>query len=176
MGLQTGSVIALDNASLSFSKVELPIRIRYRRPSTFTVVHGGAGGLGPTSRARTTTSIVHVCGKELELFRRVHGSGEWVLEHSITSLSEATHGLSVCLEKCTKMEWRTVADVVAEGTSLAVLSAYSRSGDYDKVWLFSIDVNTMELRVLPEERYRRRDTRSILNYTLPRPQFLRACP
>jgi len=69
-----------------------------------------------------------------------------------------------------------VADVVAEGTSLAVLSAYSRSGDYDKVWLFSIDVNTMELRVLPEERYRRRDTRLILNYTLPWPQFLRACP
>jgi hypothetical protein len=83
LGMFTGFVAALDNTSLVFSKVALPIRLdmlKIPHLSTFTVVHGA--GLGPTSQPRT--SIVHVCSEELELFRRAHGSGQWTLEHIIS--------------------------------------------------------------------------------------------
>ncbi|XP_066357342.1 uncharacterized protein [Miscanthus floridulus] len=82
--LESSRIIAIDSTSLVFSMVDLPTRVDTslfrRRSSSFTVVHG-AGGLGPTLPQRA--SIVHVCGQKLELFRRVRGSGEWVLEHII---------------------------------------------------------------------------------------------
>jgi hypothetical protein len=46
---------------------------------------------------------------------------------------------------------------------------FSTANDGEWDWL-SVDVNTMEMRVLPEQ------TRNTFNYTLPWPQFLRACP
>jgi hypothetical protein len=180
LGLLDGSrIIAIDSTSLLFSMVDLPTRVdtslfRRRRSSSFTVVHG-TGGLGPTSPQRT--SIVHVCGEELELFCRVQGCGEWVLEHTIPNLSEttATRGLLVCPEKKgIRMTWSTMASANADGAAFTVLSAY-RSDIYDgRRWFFSIDVNTMELKVLPEVPYCR-ETTSIFTYTLPWPQFLRAC-
>lgn len=135
LGMFAGFVAALDNTSLVFSKVALPIRLdmlKIPHLSTFTVVHGA--GLGPDSPPRT--SIVHVRGEELELFRRVHGSGEWTLEHIIPNLSEATttRGLLVSLEKKgmawmwitmkkNGIVWSTMASVNADGAAFAILSA-----------------------------------------------------
>jgi hypothetical protein len=95
---------------LEFSEVYLPIRVKKSRfdfdYSTFAVVHGDS------------PSIVHVRGDDLELFRRIPKSGEWVLEHSIPGLSEATRGLPGYPEHS---RWMAV-DVIAGGTRLAVFN------------------------------------------------------
>ncbi|CAL5092313.1 unnamed protein product [Urochloa decumbens] len=166
LGLATGNVKVLDNASLLPSEVDLPIRIDTSRSlhrSAFTVVHGA--GRDPTSPAATW--IVHVYGEELEFFRQVRG-GEWVLEHSIPKLSEAARGLLGCQER--RLEW-AVANVIAVGTGIAVLQARDRVG---RMWVFSVDMDTKELKVVPDEDYRR--TRRTFTYTLPWRHFLRACP
>ncbi|CAN6343852.1 unnamed protein product [Urochloa humidicola] len=170
LGLATGSVKVLDNTSLEPSDVDLPIHIDTSRSpygSAFTVIHGA--GRDPTSSA--TTWMVHVYGEELEFFRRVCGGrgGEWVLEHSIPKLSEAARGLLGCPEK--RLEW-AVVNVIAVGTGIAVLQARDRG---DRKWLyFSVDMDTKELKVVPNEDYRW--TRQTFTYTLPWRQFLRACP
>ncbi|TVU49077.1 hypothetical protein EJB05_00368, partial [Eragrostis curvula] len=117
LGLGTGSVIVLDNASLEFSKVNLPIRVKkcaffgYRYQSTFRVVHGGAGD-STSASPPPTSRIVHVYGEDVEVFCRVHDNdvgGEWVLEHSIRRLS--CH---------IPMEW-PAADVIADGAGFFIL-------------------------------------------------------
>ncbi|KAG0521741.1 hypothetical protein BDA96_08G187300 [Sorghum bicolor] len=159
-----GSVRVLDNAgALEFSEVDLPIRVRKsgsdNEYSTFAVVHGGSPE--PTA-SPATAFIVHVCRKDLELFRQIPSSGEWVLEHSIPRLSEATRGLQGHPEPS---RWREV-DVVAGGTRLAVLEVsltWRRRGD-KRSWSFSLDVNTMQLQAMPVVEPK--------IYTLPWPQSL----
>ncbi|CAL4905105.1 unnamed protein product [Urochloa decumbens] len=160
LGFSTGNVKVLDNASLELSEVDLPIHIdTSKRPykSAFTVGHG-AGGRNPISPA--TTRIVHLHGEDLEVFRRVRGGGdgEWVLEHSIAKLSEASRGLvaGCCPEM--KVEW-TVVIVVAVGTGIAVLSAWDRT---ERKWLFSVDMGTKELKAVPNKEDYRGTTQCLL--------------
>ncbi|PVH63225.1 hypothetical protein PAHAL_3G497100 [Panicum hallii] len=168
LGLATGKVKILDKSSLEFSDVDLPIRIdRSKLPSgsAFTVVHGA----GPNPTSPPTTWIIHVHGDALEFFRLVRGGGAWVLEHSIPQLSEATRGLPGCHKV---LKWRAV-DVIAGGTGIAVVSA--RAG-YKRGWLFSVDMGTKELQVVPEDRIKayHRTTRTF-TYMLPWPRSVLAC-
>jgi GT2 family glycosyltransferase len=119
LATRAGRVKVLDNAGrLEFSDVDLPIRVRksglHYGYSAFAVVHGASPE--PTA-SPATVSIIHVRGEDLELFRRIPSSGEWVLEHSIPRLSEATHGLQGYPERS---RWMAV-DVIAGGSRLAVL-------------------------------------------------------
>ncbi|CAN6335039.1 unnamed protein product [Urochloa humidicola] len=174
VGLATGTVGALDNTSLEFSKVCLPIRVdctpdsSYK--STFAVIHGGGAG----NASPPTVRIVHVRGEALEVFRRVvddgTNAGEWVLEHNIPRLLKAARKkLPGCPEKGggRMVEMNVVA---AGGTGLAVLSVLVAG--YGR-WFFSVDVDTMELKEVPQESYRAIE---IFTYTLPWPRLLRACP
>ncbi|CAL4897767.1 unnamed protein product [Urochloa decumbens] len=167
-GISTGNVKVLDNASWELSEVDLPIGIDTSKPpkrSAFTVVHGA--GHGRTSPA--TTRIVHVHGEDLEVFRRRVSGDEWVLEHSIAKLSEATRGL-FGYRPDKRLEWTEVR-VISVGNGIAVLSARDRRTDK---WLFSVDMDTEEMKVVPKEPYR--GIRWTCTYTLPWRQFLRACP
>ncbi|CAL4897768.1 unnamed protein product [Urochloa decumbens] len=170
LGFPTGNVKVLDNASFELFEVDLPIGIDMSKPpnrSAFTVVHGV--GRDPTSPP--TTRIIHVHGEDLEVFRRVRGGhgSEWVLEHSIPKLSEATRGLLGCRPD-QRLEW-TEVHVISVGTGIAVLSAGDRT---DKKWFFSVDMDTEEMKVVPNEDYCR--TMRTFTYTLPWRQCLRACP
>ncbi|CAN6329877.1 unnamed protein product [Urochloa humidicola] len=175
LGSSTGNnVSVLNNAALKLSKVDLPIGIigASKSPygSRFTVVHGV--GQNPTSPV--TTRIVHVHGKDLEVFRRVSdggsgGGGEWVLEHSIPKLSEAARGLLGCRPADKRLQWTEVS-VISVGNGIVVLSARDRHGE--RKLLFSVDMDTKEMEVVPKEDYRR--TRQTIAYTLPWRQFLRA--
>ncbi|CAN6343853.1 unnamed protein product [Urochloa humidicola] len=173
VGLSAGTVMVLDNASLEFSEVDLPIRIidldPRRYASTFTVVHS-AGDDRHTSPP--VVRIVHVHGEELEVFRRVGGSsGMWVLEHSIRRLSKAARGLPSCPPR-NKGYRRMEMEVMAGGTGFAIVSVELIAG-YQR-WSFSVDVDTMELQDVPQKAYHKTD--EIFTYTLPWPRFLRACP
>uniref|UniRef100_K3ZDQ1 F-box domain-containing protein n=1 Tax=Setaria italica TaxID=4555 RepID=K3ZDQ1_SETIT len=168
----TGNVRVLDNVSLELSEVCLPFGIdKSKAPwrSAFTVVHGaGANPTWPPS-----TWIIHVHGEELEFFRRVRGGigGEWVLEHSIPKLSEVARGLQAgCPEK--RLE-RTVVHVIAVGTGIAVLSARNHCRWR---WLFSVNMDTKELQVVRQQKAYGGTEERTFTYTLPWPQFLRACP
>ncbi|OEL14380.1 hypothetical protein BAE44_0024602, partial [Dichanthelium oligosanthes] len=168
VGLRTGNVMVLDNATLGFSKVDLPIQIDtwklpYSYTSMFKVVHGAS----PDPTSPPSTWIIHVRGEELEFFRLVRGSGEWVLEHSI-QLSEATRRLPGSPEKFVK--W-TLVD-----------RCYRRQhwdgrlvnpGPWQEVVFLRRHRDAMEMQVVPNEAYSR--TRTTFTYTLPWPQFLRAC-
>jgi hypothetical protein len=152
MGLaQSGDAILLDDDSLEFSKFDLPTG-RKTDPSswetegfsTFRVVHG-AGTEPKTAR------IVHTRGEALEVFRRRQATttddgGAWVLERSIPRLSEACQGLPGHPgEKL--LGW--IVEVVADGAGLVILSVL----DHGWQWLFSVDVETMEMAVVPERTY-----------------------
>ncbi|TVU49066.1 hypothetical protein EJB05_00357, partial [Eragrostis curvula] len=74
-----------DDANYDFAEADLPSRVDMSRGyySTYGIVE--------SSRSPSRPCIVHVYLDELEVFgRRDHG--EWVLEHSIHRLSEATPG------------------------------------------------------------------------------------
>ncbi|TVU49071.1 hypothetical protein EJB05_00362, partial [Eragrostis curvula] len=113
MGSPSGVMTVLDKASLEVSVVNLPSRVKSEHvlgTSKFCVVH--CAGDDDDSTLPLAPRIVHARGEEIEVFRRVHssGAGEWVLEHSIRRLSEATLGLPSCPEKdC----W--VCEVVTQG-------------------------------------------------------------
>jgi hypothetical protein len=164
-----GSVRVLDNANarLELSEVDLPTRVRKSGLdyTAFAVVHGTSPE--PTA-SPATAYIVHVCGEDLEVFRQIPSSGEWVLEHSIPRLSEATRGLQGHPEPS---RWRAV-DVIAAGTRLAALRVYLSCGS----WLFSLDVDTMQLQVVPEHDVAAYPSRAMdpKVYTLPWPHFLTA--
>jgi hypothetical protein len=133
----------------------------------FTVIHG-AGAADHTSPP--TTRFVHVRGEELEVFRRVHGSGEWVLEHSIHRLLKAAR--VVLAPSCMVDQDRgPELDVMAAGTGGAFVFVRAR----DQTWFFSLDVETMELQEVPNKEAFH-DTGEVFAYTLPWPRFLRACP
>jgi len=121
VGLATGKVRVLDNASLEFSDVGLPIPIvTLLYGSAFTVVHGA----GPNPTSPPTTWIIHArCyGEALEFFCLVRGGGggAWVLEHSIPQLAEAMRRL--LRGRSEALGW-TAVDVIAGGTGIAVVSA-----------------------------------------------------
>jgi hypothetical protein len=147
MGLaQNGDAILLDDDSLEFSKIDLPTGRNTETEgfSTFRVVHG-AGTEPKTAR------IVHMRGEVLEVFRRRQATttddgGAWVLERSIPRLSEACQGLPGHPgEK--RLGW--IVEVVADGAGLVVLSVL----DHGRRWLFSVDVETMEMAVVLERTY-----------------------
>ncbi|RLN29622.1 hypothetical protein C2845_PM05G01830 [Panicum miliaceum] len=167
LGLATGKVKVLDNASLEFSDVDLPIRIdrQFPRGSAFTVVHGA----GPNPTSPPTAWIIHVHGEALEFFRRQdRGGGAWVLEHSIPELSEATWRLP----GHRKAGW-TALEVIAGSTGIAVVSV--RDG-CKRRWLCSVDMATKKLQVVPEGQTKpyHRTTRTF-TYTLQWPRSVLAC-
>ncbi|GJN35499.1 hypothetical protein PR202_gb24282 [Eleusine coracana subsp. coracana] len=168
LGMECGIVIVLDNTSLEFFQVDLPSGIHMSEDlgyhSTYNVVHGVAGDSEPRSRPR----IIHVYLDELEVFRRVFDSGEWVLEHSIRRLSEVTRGLpGYPREKA--FDWE--ARVFDDGIGFVVVSVWDPN---NRKWLFSVDMETMELKVVPESDYR--NTRGTWSYTLSWSPFIRASP
>ncbi|KAF8655539.1 hypothetical protein HU200_061084 [Digitaria exilis] len=171
LGLETGSVKILDSVSLQVSKVDLPIHVDTHtsmipHTSRFTVVHGA----GPDPASPASTWIIHLRGEALEFFRLVHGSGEWVLEHTIPDLSEATRRLpNGPPEKVLRLR---EVDVIAGEAGTAILSVTAR----DKMsWLFSIDMAAKKLQVVPTRETYYRRTRGMFAYALPWPRFLRAC-
>jgi hypothetical protein len=115
--------------------------------------------------------IVHVHGQTLELFRQVRGSGEWVLQHRIPELSRATRGLPGYPDH--KRFWWQMVEVIAGGTGFAILSAWVSDRGTSMTWLFSFNVDTMELQAVTNEAaYCGKTVTS--TYTLPSPRFLRS--
>lgn len=162
LGLTTaGSVILLDKATLDFSQVDLPSQVDPSKKdyhASFRVVHGA----GPDSASPPTARIVHANGEELEVFRRVHGTAEWVLEHNIVRLSEVACGLPSYLAE-RPFHW--TVKVIADGVGFAVLSVLDSS---KRKWLLTVDVDTMEVQFIPESTYHLyRGTRATSTYTLP---------
>ena len=180
LGLHAGVVTVLDKDKLEFSKVDLPpIRRDDGERSTFAVVNTGAAAAGtdPTTSPPSSppvVCIVHVHGQTLELFRRrqvVHGTGEWVLEHSIPKLSRETRRLPGYPDH--KRFWWQTVEVIAGGTGFAILSAWVSDRGRSMTWLFSFNVDTMELQpVTNEAAYCGKTMAS--TYTMPWPRFLRA--
>jgi hypothetical protein len=166
--IRPDSFMVLDNASLQFSKVNLPSSIHmsgyWEGKSTYIVVHGKFG-------SSTTSRIVHVYGDELEVFGRVHGSGEWVIEHSVRRLSEATHGLSG-FPADTLFDWN--ARVFSNGTGFVVLKVEAWDPVIPTSRCISVDVETMEMKVVPESAYH--NTWCTWSYALPWPSFIREFP
>ncbi|CAD6266901.1 unnamed protein product [Miscanthus lutarioriparius] len=161
LGLTTGSMIVLDKATLNFSQVDLPSRVDPSKKdyhASFRIVHG----VCPDSSSPPMARIVHANGEEIEVFRWVHGTAEWVLEHSIPRLSEVARGLPSYLAE-RPFHW--AVKVIADGVGFAVLSVLDFS---KRKWLFTVDVDTMEVQFIPESTYHLyRGTRATSTYTLP---------
>jgi hypothetical protein len=158
-----GSLMVLDNASLEFSEVLLPSCKDFTASysganSSYIVVHGGSS---PTSR------IVHVYGDDLEVFGRVDGSGDWILQHRARKLSEATRGLPVPAE-ILMFDWE--AWVISAGTGYVIVAV----SDDRARWVFSVDVETMVMKAVPESAYH--ETLGTWSFALPWPSFIPECP
>ncbi|KAL6629547.1 hypothetical protein ACP70R_029312 [Stipagrostis hirtigluma subsp. patula] len=159
LGLEmAGEAIALDNDSLEFYQINLPTRkgpsVSEEGFSTFRVVHASGG----------VARIVHVYGDELEVFRQVDVGGRgWVMERSIPRMSEATRELPGYPRK--RFDW--ILELHASGAGFVVLSVLALG----RRWLFSVDVETMEMAVVPEKTYHG----ATCPYTLPWPPLLQAC-
>lgn len=176
MGLmQSAAAILLDNSTLEFSRIDLPTKIVVvpSHPedddeeacySNFRVVHSAH-----TDLRKATTRIVHVRGQELEVFRRHTGDGDngsckWVLEHSVARLSEACRGLPGYPAN-KRYDW--IVEVVANGAGFVVLSVM----DCGRRWLFSVDVETMEMTTVPDRTF----GSATCPYTMPWPPVFVEC-
>jgi hypothetical protein len=124
-----GCLMVLDNASLVLSEVELPscMDTSDEVEASYIVVHGD---FGP-----------HI--GEIEVFGRVHGSGEWILERGVCRLSEATRGLSGFPAEM-HFDW-ALAQVFSDGTRFLVVAVWDRHMDMmdRRWWFFSVDVESM---------------------------------
>jgi hypothetical protein len=154
--------MVLDNPSLVLSEVELPscMDTSDEVEASYIVVHGDFG-----------PHIVKVYLGEIEVYGRVHGSGEWVLERGVCRLSEATRGLSgFPAEK--QLDW-ALAQVCSDGTRLLVVAVWDPNIHImeRRWWFFSVDVETMEMKVVPESAFY--EAKISWSYALPWPSFIR---
>jgi hypothetical protein len=170
LGMTWGSLMVLDNASLEFSKVDLPscqdISDCKGAGWTYIVVHCDFE-FGSTPESR----IVKVYYDELEVFGRVHGSGEWVLEHSVHQLWEVTQGLSGFPEE-KLIDWWQARVIPSAGSGFVIVPVANRDGRTRS--LFSVDVETVELAAVLESSYH--DTWDTWSSALRWPSFIRECP
>jgi hypothetical protein len=170
LGMTWCSLMVLDNASLEFSKVDLPscqdISDCKGAGWTYIVVHCDFE-FGSTPESR----IVKLYYDELEVFGRVHGSGEWVLEHSVRQLWEVTQGLSGFPEE-KLIDWWQARVIPSAGSGFVIVPVTNRDGRTRS--LFSVDVETVELAAVLESSYH--DTWDTWSSALRWPSFIRECP
>ncbi|KAF8762912.1 hypothetical protein HU200_008757 [Digitaria exilis] len=188
LGLPFSRAMALDNATMEFSLINLPTHMDPSQPlvgfSSFRVVHGR--GSSPTTR------IMHANGEGIKVFRWAHHGGEWVLGHDVPRLSEVARGLPSYLAERPPFRW--VVKVVADNVGLAVVAARAHhaprrrgfarrplpvgssailpaaaaAGFDRREWFFTVDVDTMEVRFMPESSYHLyRGTMAVSTYALP---------
>jgi hypothetical protein len=108
-------------------------------------------------------------GEDLKVFDRVHGSGKWILEHSIRRLSEATRGL-----------WGFPAElfywweawIISAGIGFVVVAVVpDPCEDRSTRLLFSLDVETMGVKSVPAYH----KTWGTWSFALPWPSLIREC-
>ncbi|CAL5080916.1 unnamed protein product [Urochloa decumbens] len=158
-GCDDKQVVVLDERTLKFSTMALSEHMMNWQEfgrHNFRVVGGGAGAV----------RIVHLAGSgELEVFSQAHGyhgtAHDWVL-HMRVQLIEAARGLSGHREK-----------YFAQGIKIIdAQEGFVMLSPVDKTWLFSVDLETMELK---REYGRKKYTGPAFTYTLPWPPVMSAC-
>ncbi|XP_004959375.1 uncharacterized protein LOC101784934 [Setaria italica] len=151
-GIETGTVLVLDESTLMFSVLTLPEQMRwpYRRTS-FRVVGGVDGDM---------VRIVRLDGQDLVVYGQILGSGQWVVEKSVR-LRDTAAGLPGWRDSFSVQPAR----IVAAGDTFVVLTRT------EKTWLFSVDLETMEA----ERRHERnRHAGPAYPCSLPWPPVLQA--
>ncbi|KAL6655750.1 hypothetical protein ACP70R_006576 [Stipagrostis hirtigluma subsp. patula] len=151
-GIETGTVLVLDEETLKFSIVTFPDHMRwpYRRTS-FRVI----GGVGNTVR------VVRMDGEDLQVFGRLPGSEHWLMEKSVR-LKDAAARLSGWDDKLLVLPAR----IVTAGDTFVVLTPA------EETRLFSVELETMELE---REHERNQHVGPAYPCALPWPPVLRAC-
>ncbi|KAL6592363.1 hypothetical protein ACP70R_049416 [Stipagrostis hirtigluma subsp. patula] len=152
---EDGAMLALDEATVEFSRVQVLADGMWESNVdrwSFRVVGGEDGA----------PRVVRLVSNELKVFARLPGGDEWVVE-KLVRLPEATRGLPG-----RKEHWyfRRNAMIVAAH------DAYILVTPQEKTWLFSVELETMEV----ERRHERnRYPGAAFPCELPWPPALEAC-
>ncbi|TVU00868.1 hypothetical protein EJB05_53716, partial [Eragrostis curvula] len=147
-------LLALDEATLEFSQLELPDEIMdfYDRRG-FRVLGGEDGAL----------RVVLVEDNELKVFRRVQDSDEWLVEKTVRLL-EATRRLP----RRKAHYFRNNEAMIIDADTTNVLMTPE-----EETWLFSVELETMEAE---RKKGRNRFPGPAYPCELPWPPVLEACP
>uniref|UniRef100_A0A0E0LZU1 F-box domain-containing protein n=1 Tax=Oryza punctata TaxID=4537 RepID=A0A0E0LZU1_ORYPU len=156
---EDGATLVLDERTTEFSITMFPENVwapydKY----TFRVIGGDGDGDDGALR------VVRVINNDLKVFTQLTGSGgDWVLEKMV-SLPEATRG----------MPWREEGFFQhGEAMIVAANAAYVLVTPREKAWIFSVELETMEVE---REHERNRYPGAAYQYeSLPWPPALRAC-
>ncbi|KAF8711595.1 hypothetical protein HU200_029046 [Digitaria exilis] len=153
-GVETGTVLVLDESTLIFSLLTFPEHMRWPyRATNFRVIGGGDDGV--------PVRIVRLDGQELEVYGQVSGSaGQWVVEKRVR-LRDAAAILPGWRDSFSAQP----ASIVTAGDTFVVLTRT------EKRWLFTVDLETMEAE---RQHERNRHVGPAYPCTLPWPPVLRA--
>ncbi|KAG8056412.1 hypothetical protein GUJ93_ZPchr0002g23147 [Zizania palustris] len=147
-----GAMLVLDESTHEFSLAMFPGTVGASYDKwTFRVIAGDDGAL----------RVVRVISKDLKVFAQLAGSGEWVLE-KLVNLPEVTRALPGRKETF----FLQGAEIVAAS------AAYVLVTPKEKRWLFSVELETLQVERMHE---RNRYAGAAYSYELPWPPALEAC-
>jgi hypothetical protein len=149
--LSKSTHISLQRQPLSSLRSDLP-------RCSFIIVHGDFG-----------SRIVQLYRDELDVFGRVHGSSRWVHVRIVRLLSQVIRRLSKFPAE--EQFYRWGIPVFSDGPGFVVLLA--QDCERRSRWLFSVDVETMEMKAVTESAYHK--TRRTWSYALPWLSSIREC-
>ncbi|CAL5080928.1 unnamed protein product [Urochloa decumbens] len=151
-GLETGTVLVLDESTLVFSLLTFPEHMQWPYRSTSFRVIGGSDD---------TVQVLRLDGQDLVVYGQMPGSGQWVVEKSVR-VRDAAAGLPGWRDSFSAQPARIVA---ADDTFVLL----SRT---EKTWIFSVELESMEA----ERRHERnRHAGPAYPCALPWPPLLQAC-
>ncbi|CAN6195580.1 unnamed protein product [Urochloa humidicola] len=125
-GIETGTVLVLDETTLVFSLLTFPEHMRWPYRSTSFRVLGGVDD-------DDTVRVVRLDGQDLEVYGQMPGSGQWVVEKSVR-VRDLAAGLPGWRDSFSDQPTR----IVAAGDTFLVLTRT------EKTWLFSVELESME--------------------------------